>query len=70
MYFLIGRDNMEIGSDFWECTDPLNSNNEAFWNIGKDRRYTLSGRTAIYYCLKNIICKRKNSEGICAFILL
>ncbi len=50
---------MEIGSDFWECTDPLNSNNEAFWNIGKDRRFTLSGRTAIYYCLKNIICKRK-----------
>ena len=59
MYFLIGRDNMEIGSDFWECTDPLNSNNEAFWNIGKDRRFTLSGRTAIYYCLKNIISKRK-----------
>ena len=27
--------------------------------IGKDRRFTLSGRTAIYYCLKNIICKRK-----------
>ena len=45
--------------DFWECTDPLNSNNEDFWNIGKDRRFTLSGRTAIYFCLKNITCKRK-----------
>ena len=59
MYFLIGKDNMEIGSDFWECTDPLESNNEDFWKIGKDRKFTLSGRTAIYYCLENIISKRK-----------
>ena len=50
---------MEIGSDFWECTDSLNSDNSEFWNIGKETIYTLSGRTAIYYCLENIIAKRE-----------
>ncbi len=50
---------MEIGSDFWECTDSLNSDNSAFWNIGKETIYTLSGRTAIYYCLENIMAKRE-----------
>ena len=49
---------MEIGSEFWEFDGNLNNNNSSFWNIGKDHRFTLSGRTAIYYILENIAKKQ------------
>ena len=49
---------MEIGSEFWEFNGNLNNNNYDFWNIGKDHRFTLSGRTAIYYVLENIAKKQ------------
>ena len=46
---------MEIGSDFWTYEGSLKSNNEDFWNIGKDTKFTFSGRTAIYYVLDEIL---------------
>lgn len=49
---------MEIGSEYWEFDEELNSNNKEFWNIGQDIKFTLSGRTSIYYVLKNILLKR------------
>lgn len=49
---------MEIGSEYWEFDGELNSNNKEFWNIGQDVKFTLSGRTSIYYVLKNILLKR------------
>lgn len=48
---------MEIGSEYWEFDGQLNSDNKEFWNIGKDVKFTLSGRTSIYYVLKNILLK-------------
>ena len=48
---------MEIGSEYWEFDEELSCNNKEFWNIGKDVKFTLSGRTAIYYVLKNILLK-------------
>lgn len=48
---------MEIGSEYWELDEELNSDNKEFWNIGKDVRFTLSGRTSIHYVLKNILLK-------------
>lgn len=48
---------MEIGSEYWEFEGELNSDNKEFWNIGKDVKFTLSGRTSIYYVLKNILLK-------------
>lgn len=48
---------MEIGSEYWEFDEKLNSDNKEFWNIGQDVRFTLSGRTSIYYVLKNILLK-------------
>lgn len=50
---------MEIGSEYWKCEENLNSNNINFWNFGKDNKFTLSGRTSIYYVLENIIKKNK-----------
>ena len=49
---------MEIGSEYWEFEGKLNSDNKEFWNIGKDLKFTLSGRTSIYYVLKNILLKK------------
>ena len=46
---------MEIGSEFWEFSESLNCDNSKFWNIGKDTKFTLSGRTSIYYVLENIL---------------
>lgn len=50
---------MEIGSEFWEFEDELKNDNKDFWNFGQDVKFTLSGRTSIYYVLKNIL---KNKE--------
>lgn len=50
---------MEIGSEYWECEEKLNLNNTSFWKIGKDNKFTLSGRTSIYYVLEDIILKNK-----------
>ena len=49
---------MEIGSEFWEFDGKLESDNTKFWNIGKDNKFTFSGRTSIYYVLKNILLKK------------
>lgn len=49
---------MEIGSEYWELNEELKSDNKEFWNIGKDVRFTLSGRTSIYYVLKNILLNK------------
>lgn len=46
---------MEIGSEYWKYDGNLNCDNSKFWNIGKDNKFLLSGRTAIYYVLKNIL---------------
>lgn len=46
---------MEIGSEFWKCEDDLISNNTDFWNLGEDTKFVLSGRTAIYFVLQNIL---------------
>lgn len=46
---------MEIGSEFWKFNENLDCNNLEFWNIGKDTKFTLSGRTSIYYVLENIL---------------
>lgn len=46
---------MEIGSEYWKYNENLEKNNAEFWNLGKDNKFTLSGRTSIYYILKNII---------------
>lgn len=50
---------MEIGSEFWKFDSDLNCNNKEFWNFGTDTRFTLSGRTAIYYILENILKNKK-----------
>lgn len=49
---------MEIGSEYWKCDEILTSNNENFWKFGKDNKFVLSGRTAIFYVLKDILEKR------------
>ncbi len=46
---------MEIGSEFWKYEDNLISNNTDFWNLGEDTKFVLSGRTAIYFVLQNIL---------------
>ena len=46
---------MEIGSEFWKYDGELNDNNSKFWNIGKDTKFTLSGRTSIDFVLREII---------------
>lgn len=46
---------MEIGSEYWTSNEELICNNKDFWNFGKDTKFTLSGRTSIYYVLKNIL---------------
>lgn len=46
---------MEIGSEYWKYDGTLDCDNSKFWNIGKDNKFLLSGRTAIYYVLKNIL---------------
>lgn len=50
---------MEIGSEYWTMDEALTCNNSKFWNFGKDTKFTLSGRTSIYYVLENIL---KNKE--------
>ena len=50
---------MESGSEFWEFEDELRNDNREFWNFGKDTKFTLSGRTSIYYVLKNILKNKK-----------
>ena len=45
---------MEIGSEFCEFDGKLNCNNGDFWKFGKDNKFTVSGRTAIYYILEEI----------------
>lgn len=49
---------MEIGSEYWKYEGKLDCDNSNFWNIGKDTKFTLSGRTAIYFVLKNILEKQ------------
>lgn len=49
---------MEIGSEYWEFDGELNRDNKEFWNLGQDVKFTLSGRTSIYYVLKNILLKQ------------
>ncbi len=46
---------MEIGSEYWKYEGNLSCNNLEFWNLGKDNKFLLSGRTAIFYVLKNIL---------------
>ena len=48
---------MEIGSEYWKFEGNLINDNKSFWNIGKDTKFLLSGRSAIYYVLKNILLK-------------
>lgn len=50
---------MEIGSEYWTCDENLICNNRNFWNLGKDTKFTLSGRTSIYYVLKNILTNKE-----------
>ena len=50
---------MEIGSEFWQYDGELFSDNTKFWNIGKDRKFLLSGRTAIYFVLQEILKNQK-----------
>ena len=49
---------MEIGSEYWKYDGNLINNNYEFWNLGKDTKFVLSGRTAIYFVLKNILLKQ------------
>lgn len=49
---------MEIGSEYWEFEDELKNDNNEFWKIGQDVKFTLSGRTAIHFVLKNILLKK------------
>lgn len=46
---------MEIGSEYWKSNEELICDNSKFWNFGKDTKFTLSGRTSIYYVLNNIL---------------
>ena len=50
---------MEIGSEFWKFDGNLIKDNSKFWNLGKDTKFVLSGRTAIFYVLKNILKHKK-----------
>lgn len=50
---------MEIGSEYWTMDEDLTCDNSKFWDLGKDTKFTLSGRTSIYYVLENIL---KNKE--------
>lgn len=50
---------IEIGSEYWKYEGPLDCDNEEFWKFGNDNVFTLSGRTAIYYCIMDILQKRK-----------
>ena len=54
---------MEIGREYWKYEGNLNCNNSNFWNFGKDNKFVLSGRTAIYYVLKNI-CLNNNIQKV------
>ena len=54
---------MEIGSEYWEYSGNLNCDNSEFWNFGLDNKFTLSGRTSIYYVLKNILKKQKVNKA-------
>lgn len=49
---------MEIGSEYWEYDGELKKDNTRFWNFGKDTKFVLSGRTAIFYILKNILLEK------------
>lgn len=50
---------MEIGSEYWKFEGNLIKDNSKFWNLGKDTTFLLSGRTAIFYVLKNILKHKK-----------
>ncbi len=54
---------MEIGSEFWKFNGSLSYDNSEFWKLGKDTKFTLSGRTSIYYILKNIL-KKNNVKKV------
>ena len=49
----------EIGSDFWCENNNLICNNKEFWNFGKDTKFVFSGKTAIFYVIKNIVEDKK-----------
>lgn len=49
---------MEIGSEYWKYEGKLDCDNSNFWNLGKDTKFVLSGRTAIYFVLKNILLEQ------------
>ena len=54
---------MEIGSEYWKFEGSLIKDNSKFWDLGKDTKFLLSGRTAIFYILKNIL-KYKNIRKV------
>ena len=49
---------MEIGSEYWKYDGNLKCDNSEFWNLGKDTKFVLSGRTAIFFCLRNILLEK------------
>lgn len=49
---------MEIGSEYWKYDGNLKCDNSEFWNLGKDRKFLLSGRTAIFFCLRDILLEK------------
>ena len=44
----------DIGSEYWEKEKTQKLNNLEYFNLGKDIKYLMLGRTAIDYILKNI----------------
>lgn len=54
---------MEIGSEYWKYDGKLDKNNTDFWNFGRDNKFLLSGRSAIFYVLKNIL-EKKNVKKV------
>ena len=49
----------EIGSEFWKIEIDNHNNDLNYYNIGKDIKFLMSGRTAIDYVLNEIIDDKK-----------
>lgn len=50
----------EVGSEFWlEKLDEKKKNDLSYFQLGKDHAFLLSGRTAIYFILENILKTKK-----------
>lgn len=54
---------MEIGSEFW-LEDIKNEKKNKFFMIGQDRRFLLSGRTAIMYVINDILKSNKDVKRV------